>query len=106
MNSEAWKTLRLSLVNFHGAPVGTIAALDSTDEKLNFDQTTLLLQSWEKIIDRFRPSAGVMLVVRSSKQYCVSACIITGKEIGVTEQGIQDGIDGKKLKQLSQPAQT
>lgn len=38
MISEAWKTLRLSLVNFHGVPVGIIAALDSSDEKLNFDQ--------------------------------------------------------------------
>ncbi|KAI5430825.1 hypothetical protein KIW84_035087 [Lathyrus oleraceus] len=38
MISEAWKTLRLSLLNFHGVPVGTIAALDSSDEKLNFDQ--------------------------------------------------------------------
>lgn len=38
MISEAWKTLRLSLVNFRGVPVGTIAALDSSDEKLNYDQ--------------------------------------------------------------------
>ncbi|KAI5388240.1 probable alkaline/neutral invertase F [Lathyrus oleraceus] len=87
MISEAWKTLRLSLVNFRGVPVGTIAALDSSDEKLNYDQVfvrdfvpsalaflmskehdivknflemTLLLQSREKIIDRFRLSAGVM----------------------------------------------
>lgn len=36
--SEAWEALRRSLVYFRGQPVGTIAALDNSDEKLNYDQ--------------------------------------------------------------------
>ncbi|KAK1352321.1 Alkaline/neutral invertase [Heracleum sosnowskyi] len=70
-----------------GKPVGTIAALDSSEEKLNYDQVfvrdfvpsalaflmngepdivknfllkTLRLQSWEKKIDRFQLGEGVM----------------------------------------------
>lgn len=35
---EAWEELRRSLVYFRGQPVGTIAALDNSDEKLNYDQ--------------------------------------------------------------------
>lgn len=35
---EAWESLRRSLVHFRGEPVGTIAALDNSDEKLNYDQ--------------------------------------------------------------------
>lgn len=38
MISEAWESMRHSLVYFRGVPVGTIAALDSSDEKLNYDQ--------------------------------------------------------------------
>lgn len=40
MVAEAWENLRQSLVHFRGQPVGTIAALDSSDEKLNYDQVT------------------------------------------------------------------
>ncbi|KAI4297716.1 hypothetical protein L6164_037591 [Bauhinia variegata] len=36
--SEAWEALRRSLVYFRGQPVGTIAASDNSDEKLNYDQ--------------------------------------------------------------------
>lgn len=39
---EAWEALRRSLVHFRGEPVGTIAALDNSDEKLNYDQVTCL----------------------------------------------------------------
>ncbi|CDO96954.1 unnamed protein product [Coffea canephora] len=87
MIAEAWETLRRSLVYFRGQPVGTIAALDSSEEKLNYDQVfvrdfvpsalaflmngepeivknfilkTLRLQSWEKKIDRFQLGEGVM----------------------------------------------
>ncbi|KAE9448230.1 hypothetical protein C3L33_19878, partial [Rhododendron williamsianum] len=87
MVAEAWETLRRALVYFRGEPVGTIAALDSSDEKLNYDQVfvrdfvpsalaflmngepeivknfllkTLRLQSWEKKIDRFQLGEGVM----------------------------------------------
>nr|QNM38197.1 neutral invertase [Lycium barbarum] len=87
MIAEAWEALRRSLVHFRGRPVGTIAALDSSDEKLNYDQVfvrdfvpsalaflmngepeivknfilkTLRLQSWEKKIDRFQLGEGVM----------------------------------------------
>jgi len=35
---EAWEALRRSLVYFRGQPVGTIAALDNSEEKLNYDQ--------------------------------------------------------------------
>lgn len=38
MIAEAWDDLRRSLVYFRGQPVGTIAALDNSDEKLNYDQ--------------------------------------------------------------------
>lgn len=38
MTAEAWETLRRSLVYFRGRPVGTIAALDNSEEKLNYDQ--------------------------------------------------------------------
>lgn len=38
MIAEAWDHLRRSLVHFRGQPVGTIAALDNSDEKLNYDQ--------------------------------------------------------------------
>ncbi|KAK7847752.1 putative alkaline/neutral invertase b [Quercus suber] len=87
MVAEAWDALRRSLVHFRGQPVGTIAALDNSDEKLNYDQVfvrdfvpsalaflmngepeivrnfllkTLRLQSWEKKIDRFQLGEGVM----------------------------------------------
>ena len=38
MVAEAWDALRRTLVFFRGQPVGTIAALDSSEEKLNYDQ--------------------------------------------------------------------
>ncbi|KAH0981095.1 hypothetical protein GBA52_008272 [Prunus armeniaca] len=87
MVAEAWETLRRSLVFFRGQPVGTIAATDTSEEKLNYDQVfvrdfvpsglaflmngepeivknfilkTLRLQSWEKKIDRFHLGEGVM----------------------------------------------
>lgn len=37
---EAWDALRRSLVHFRGEPVGTIAAMEDSDEKLNYDQVT------------------------------------------------------------------
>ncbi|KAE8698708.1 putative alkaline/neutral invertase B [Hibiscus syriacus] len=87
MVGEAWDALRRSLVYFRGQPVGTIAALDNSEENLNYDQVfvrdfvpsalaflmngepeivknfilkTLRLQSWEKKIDRFQLGEGVM----------------------------------------------
>ncbi|KAK1326568.1 Alkaline/neutral invertase CINV2 [Acorus calamus] len=67
---EAWDALRQSLVYFRGLPVGTIAALDHSEEALNYNQEpervknfllkTLRLQSWEKTIDRFKLGEGVM----------------------------------------------
>ncbi|KAL0412430.1 UNVERIFIED_CONTAM: putative alkaline/neutral invertase B [Sesamum radiatum] len=87
MIGEAWDNLRRSMVCFRGQPVGTIAALDNSEEKLNYDQVfvrdfvpsalaflmngepdivknfilkTLRLQSWEKKVDRFHLGAGVM----------------------------------------------
>ncbi|KAL3643104.1 hypothetical protein CASFOL_013919 [Castilleja foliolosa] len=38
MISEAWDNIRRSMVYFRGQPVGTITALDNSDEKLNYDQ--------------------------------------------------------------------
>ncbi|KAH0468776.1 hypothetical protein IEQ34_002008 [Dendrobium chrysotoxum] len=86
--AEAWEALRRSLVYFRGQPVGTIAAVDhASEEVLNYDQVfvrdfvpsalaflingepeivknfllkTLLLQGWEKRVDRFELGAGVM----------------------------------------------
>ena len=40
---EAWESLRRSLVYFRGQPVGTIAALDNSEEKLNYDQVNYLV---------------------------------------------------------------
>ena len=40
--AEAWEALRRSLVYFRGQPVGTIAALDNSDEKLNYDQVNIV----------------------------------------------------------------
>lgn len=44
MVAEAWEALRRSLVYFRGQPVGTIAALDSTEENLNYDQVRTLYE--------------------------------------------------------------
>uniref|UniRef100_A0AAU8GSA3 Alkaline/neutral invertase n=1 Tax=Anoectochilus roxburghii TaxID=569774 RepID=A0AAU8GSA3_9ASPA len=88
MVAEAWEALRRSLVYFRGQPLGTIAAVDhASEEVLNYDQVfvrdfvpsalaflmngepeivknfllkTLLLQGWEKRIDRFKLGEGVM----------------------------------------------
>ncbi|XP_045820460.1 probable alkaline/neutral invertase B [Trifolium pratense] len=87
MISQAWESLRNSIVHFRGVPVGTIAALDNSDENLNYDQVfvrdfvpsalaflmnkehaivkkflkmTLRLQKRKKVIDRFQLSPGVM----------------------------------------------
>ncbi|THU56165.1 hypothetical protein C4D60_Mb11t14370 [Musa balbisiana] len=87
LQAEAWEALRRSLVHFRGRPVGTIAAMDPSEEALNYNQVfvrdfvpsalaflmgrepeivrnfltkTLRLQSWEKKIDRFQLGAGVM----------------------------------------------
>lgn len=85
--SEAWEALRRSIVYFRKDPVGTIAALDHSEEKLNYDQVfvrdfvpsalaflmngepdivrnflmkALRLQSWEKKVDLFKLGEGVM----------------------------------------------
>lgn len=42
MVAEAWENLRRSLVFFRGEPVGTIAATDTSEEKLNYDQVVIL----------------------------------------------------------------
>ncbi|KAH7438314.1 hypothetical protein KP509_04G009700 [Ceratopteris richardii] len=87
MVAEAWENLRKSLVLFKGKPVGTIAALDSTEEALNYNQVfvrdfvpsalaflmngepdivknfllkALRLQAREKRIDWFTLGEGVM----------------------------------------------
>eukprot|EP00249_Psilotum_nudum_P002039 c14870_g2_i1 orf=1-534(-) len=38
MVADAWEAVRRSLVYFRGKPVGTIAALDSTADTLNYNQ--------------------------------------------------------------------
>lgn len=85
--ADAWDTLRRSLVYFRGKEVGTIAAMDHSEELLNYNQVfvrdfipsalaflingepdivknfllkTLRLQAWEKQIDRFTLGEGVM----------------------------------------------
>lgn len=87
MAMEAWENLRKALVYFRGDAVGTIAALDSDDEALNYNQVfirdfvpsalaflmngepqivknfllkTLRLQAWEKRVDVFTLGEGVM----------------------------------------------
>lgn len=87
MLSDAWEALNRSLVYFRGMPVGTIAALDPTEDSLNYNQVfvrdffpsalaflmngepeivknflikTLRLQALTKQIDNFTLGAGVM----------------------------------------------
>nr|GMD53095.1 probable alkaline/neutral invertase D [Ipomoea batatas]GMD57789.1 probable alkaline/neutral invertase D [Ipomoea batatas]GMD86209.1 probable alkaline/neutral invertase D [Ipomoea batatas] len=88
MVAEAWDALRRTLVHFRGHPVGKIAANDHAGEEvINYDQVfvrdfvpsapaflmngetdilknfllkTLLLQGWEKKVDRFKLWEGVM----------------------------------------------
>uniref|UniRef100_A0A8R7QNG5 Alkaline/neutral invertase n=1 Tax=Triticum urartu TaxID=4572 RepID=A0A8R7QNG5_TRIUA len=85
---DAWEALRRSLVFFRGQPLGTIAAFDhASEEVLNYDQVfvrdfvpsamaflmngepeivknfllkTVLLQGWEKKVDRFKLGEGAM----------------------------------------------
>lgn len=38
--ADAWEALRRSLVYFRGQPVGTIAAVDNSVEKVNYDQVS------------------------------------------------------------------
>lgn len=85
---DAWDCLRKSLVYYRGKPVGTIAAVDSSEDSLNYDQVfvrdfvpsalaflmnnepeivknfllrALCLQSsWEKRIDNFTLGKGAM----------------------------------------------
>ena len=57
MFAEAWEALRRSLVFFRGQPVGTIAALDNSEEELNYDQVKALYPLILCLIDcRFRYS--------------------------------------------------
>jgi glycogen debranching enzyme len=87
MIADAWEALRRSLVYFRGKPVGTIAALDPSEDALNYNQVfvrdffpsalaflmngepeivkhfllkTLRLQAWEKRVDCFTLGEGVM----------------------------------------------
>ncbi|KAL3679637.1 hypothetical protein R1sor_022593 [Riccia sorocarpa] len=87
MIGDAWDALRRSLVYFRGKPVGTIAAMDPTEDSLNYNQVfvrdfvpsglaflmngepeivrnflnkALRLQAWEKRIDCFTLGEGVM----------------------------------------------
>eukprot|EP00271_Cylindrocystis_brebissonii_P021003 TRINITY_DN7315_c0_g1_i1.p1 TRINITY_DN7315_c0_g1~~TRINITY_DN7315_c0_g1_i1.p1 ORF type:complete len:690 (-),score=155.03 TRINITY_DN7315_c0_g1_i1:1201-3117(-) len=87
MVRDAWVNLRKALVFFRGQAVGTIAALDSGEEAVNYDQVfvrdfvpsglaflmngepeivrnfllkTLRLQAWEKRVDVFTLGEGVM----------------------------------------------
>uniref|UniRef100_A0A1D1Z228 Alkaline/neutral invertase n=1 Tax=Anthurium amnicola TaxID=1678845 RepID=A0A1D1Z228_9ARAE len=88
MVADAWEALRRSLVYFRDQPVGTLAAYDhAAEEVLNYDQVfvrdfvpsalaflmngehdivknfllkTLLLQGWEKKVDRFKLGEGAM----------------------------------------------
>lgn len=45
MMAEAWEALKRSLVHFRGVPVGTIAALDSSEENLNYDQVSICISN-------------------------------------------------------------
>nr|XP_019705482.1 probable alkaline/neutral invertase F [Elaeis guineensis] len=85
--AEGWEALKRSLVYFRGKPVGTIAALDHTEEALNYNQVfvrdfvpsglaflmsgepeivknfllkTLRLQAREKKFDHFKLGEGAM----------------------------------------------
>lgn len=51
--SEAWEALRRSIVYFRNEPVGTIAAIDNGEEKLNYDQVKLLLYSYKAHLDLY-----------------------------------------------------
>ncbi|KAG0500999.1 hypothetical protein HPP92_001071 [Vanilla planifolia] len=84
---EAWSLLRRAVVSYCSGPVGTVAAHDSMEVALNYDQIfirdfvpsaiafllngegeivrnfilhTLQLQSWEKTVDCYSPGQGLM----------------------------------------------
>ncbi|KAE8725585.1 ER lumen protein retaining receptor family protein isoform 1 [Hibiscus syriacus] len=68
---EAWDSLRRVLVYFRGQPVGTIAALDNSEENLNYDQlmfvttrTTILVSRAKSVVfvRDFVPSALAFLM--------------------------------------------
>lgn len=40
MMSQAWEALKRAKLYFHGEAVGTLAAMDSSEEKLNYDQVS------------------------------------------------------------------
>ncbi|MEA5570898.1 glycoside hydrolase 100 family protein [Calothrix sp. UHCC 0171] len=85
--TEAWVLLEQSIINYHGCPIGTVAALDIESQALNYDQCfirdfvlsalaflingkteivrnfltgTLSLQSHEPQMDSFKPGPGLM----------------------------------------------
>jgi hypothetical protein len=85
--ADAWQQLKNSIVYYHGRPIGTVAAQDSSVEALNYDQCfvrdfvpsalaflmageteivqnflieTLTLQSHEPQMDSFKPGPGLM----------------------------------------------
>ncbi|GJV02077.1 probable alkaline/neutral invertase B [Tanacetum coccineum] len=62
MYDEAWESLRKTVVQFRGRPVGTIAALDVYDEKLNYDQ----------VFVRDFVSSGLAFLMASDRAYGTS----------------------------------
>ena len=45
MIDDAWEALRISLVYYRGNLVGTIVALDPSEDELNYNQVLLFLKS-------------------------------------------------------------
>ncbi|AKG20764.1 glycoside hydrolase 100 family protein [Calothrix sp. 336/3] len=87
IETEAWEALDKSILYYRGVPVGTLAAVDSTVESLNYDQCfirdfvssallfliqgrtdivrnfleeTLKLQPKEKALDAYKPGRGLI----------------------------------------------
>ncbi|KAH9609018.1 hypothetical protein KSS87_020567 [Heliosperma pusillum] len=63
--AEAWDALRRSIVYFRKEPVGTIAAIDNSEEKLNYDQSCshrYMITHQQVFVRDFVPSALAFLM--------------------------------------------
>ena len=73
--SEAWICLRESIVKFAGEPVGTIAALDPSEETLNYNQVPHCPElSGHPVRMRFYRQGGAHLVARCDWEFLMNPC--------------------------------
>lgn len=86
MISEAWEALRRSLVYFRGQPVGTIAALDHTEEALNYNQVYFFIfpiflsildkRCVTRIVMKCYPSFCTFFLLLSRSYHCLDGVLL------------------------------